>query len=239
MRLEVKELTKMYGPKAGLDSFSAVFDEGIYGILGPNGAGKSTFMSLLTDNIRRDSGCILVDGVECLKMGKEDRRLLGYMPQQQGLYDRMTGRMFLRYMAELKGLPRKESLPVEEELLERLNLADAADKKLGGYSGGMKQRILLAQAMLGNPKILILDEPTSGLDPMERVRLRELLGSLRREKIILYSTHVISDIEEIAEKVVLLYKGKKILESGVQALLEENDGMTLEHICVTYFEQSL
>ena len=103
MRLEVKELTKMYGPKAGLDSFSAVFDEGIYGILGPNGAGKSTFMSLLTDNIRRDSGCILVDGVECLKMGKEYRRLLGYMPQQQGLYDRMTGRMFLRYMAELKG----------------------------------------------------------------------------------------------------------------------------------------
>ena len=151
----------------------------------------------------------------------------------------MTGRMFLRYMAELKGLSRKESLPVEEELLERLNLADAADKKLGGYSGGMKQRILLAQAMLGNPKILILDEPTSGLDPMERVRLRELLGSLRREKIILYSTHVISDIEEIAEKVVLLYKGKQILESGVQALLEENAGMTLEHICVTYFEQSL
>lgn len=177
--------------------------------------------------------------MECLKMGKEYRRLLGYMPQQQGLYDRMTGRMFLRYMAELKGLPRKESLPVEEELLERLNLAEAADKKLGGYSGGMKQRILLAQAMLGNPKILILDEPTSGLDPMERVRLRELLGSLRREKIILYSTHVISDIEEIAEKVVLLYKGKKILESGVQALLEENAGMKLEHICVRYFEQSL
>lgn len=155
--IEIKNLRKTYGKKVALKSFSYTFEDGIYGMLGANGAGKSTLMNLLTDNVKRDSGEILYDGKEILKMGGSYLEKVGYMPQQQGFYESFSARMFLVYMAELKGLRKKEAKKQIENLLEIVHLSHVADKKIGGFSGGMKQRVLLAQALLGNPKLLILD----------------------------------------------------------------------------------
>ena len=163
MELQVKNLTKYYGKTLALDHLSVTLTEGVHGILGPNGAGKSTWMNLLTDNIRRTEGEILLDGTDILKMGREYRSLVGYMPQQQGLYEQMSGRAFLYYMGGIKGLKRAAVKEQIEELLRIVNLAQDADEKMRNYSGGMKQQILLAQALLGNPKILILAEQEGAL----------------------------------------------------------------------------
>ena len=160
MKLELIDLTKQYGNFTALDHVNITFTEGIYGILGANGAGKSTMMNLLTDNIPRTEGQILFDGTDILKLGKDFRRVLGYMPQQQGYYEHMTAQTFLSYMADLKAIPKKQAKAEIERLLEITNLSNVRHKKLGGYSGGMKQRVLLAQALLGNPNVVILDEPT-------------------------------------------------------------------------------
>ena len=175
MELELKELSKSYGSVKALNKISYTFKPGIYGILGANGAGKSTMINLITDNVSRDSnngGNIFYDGEDILKLGKKFRAIVGYMPQQQGFYEDFSPKAFLKYMAEVKGLKRKneEGKSVAQqidELLEVVNLTSVAYKKIGGFSGGMKQRVLLAQALLGNPKVLILDEPTAGLDPKE------------------------------------------------------------------------
>ena len=150
--IEIKNLRKTYGKKVALKSFSYTFEDGIYGMLGANGAGKSTLMNLLTDNVKRDSGEILYDGKEILKMGGSYLEKVGYMPQQQGFYESFSARMFLVYMAELKGLRKKEAKKQIENLLEIVHLSHVADKKIGGFSGGMKQRVLLAQALLGGLK---------------------------------------------------------------------------------------
>ena len=207
MELRMEQLTKYYGKTLALDHLSVTLREGVYGILGPNGAGKSTWMNLLTDNIRRTAGTILLDGKDILDMGRAYRSLIGYMPQQQGLYEQMTGRAFLYYMAGLKGLKKKAAEAQIEELLRIVNLAEDAADKMKNYSGGMKQRILLAQALLGNPKILILDEPTAGLDPKERIRVRHYIAELSKERIVLLATHIVSDVESIADEVLLLKKG--------------------------------
>ena len=171
MQLALHDLTKTYGNFIALDHINITFETGIYGILGANGAGKSTMMNLLTDNIARSGGKILFDGTDILKLGKDFRRVLGYMPQQQGFYEQMTAYGFLLYMAELKGIPKTEAKADIDKLLAVTNLTDVKHKKMGGFSGGMKQRVLLSQALLGDPKVVLLDEPTAGLDPKERIRI--------------------------------------------------------------------
>lgn len=210
MKLELIDLTKQYGNYTALDHANITFTEGIYGILGANGAGKSTMMNLLTDNITRTGGKILFDGTDILDLGKEFRRVLGYMPQQQGFYENMTAQTFLFYMAELKGIPKKQAAREIDDLLEVTNLSHVRHKKLGGYSGGMKQRVLLAQALLGNPQVVILDEPTAGLDPKERIRIRNFISSLSRNRIILLATHIVSDIEYISDQILMMKKGQMV-----------------------------
>ena len=210
MQLELIDLTKKYGNFTALDHLNITFTPGIYGILGANGAGKSTMMNLLTDNISRTGGQILFDGTDILKLGKDFRRVLGYMPQQQGFYEHMTAQTFLYYMAELKGIPKKQAAQEIEALLEVTNLSQVRHKKLGGYSGGMKQRVLLAQALLGDPKVVILDEPTAGLDPKERIRIRNFISSMSRNRIILLATHIVSDIESISDQILMMKKGQMV-----------------------------
>ncbi len=207
MKLELINLTKRYGNFTALDHVNITFTEGITGILGANGAGKSTMMNLLTDNIPRTEGQILFDGTDILKLGRDFRSVLGYMPQQQGYYEHLTAQTFLSYMADLKAIPKKQAREEIEKLLEITNLSDVRHKKLGGYSGGMRQRVLLAQALLGDPKVVILDEPTAGLDPKERIRIRNFISSLSRGRIILLATHIVSDIESISDQILMMKHG--------------------------------
>lgn len=233
--LQVKNLKKSYGSRVALKDFSYTFEDGIYGMLGANGAGKSTLMNLLTDNVKRDSGNILYDGKEILSMGSAYRELIGYMPQQQGFYENFSARMFLFYMAELKGIKKKEAKKQIEELLSIVNLESVADKKIGGFSGGMKQRVLLAQALLGKPKILILDEPTAGLDPKERVNFRNYIHRLSENKIILLATHVVGDVETVADKILIMKDGELVANDNPQKLVESVNGRNLEDVYMHYF----
>lgn len=218
MELKLDALTKKYGEKVALDGFSFAFGPGIYGILGANGAGKSTMMNLITDNLKRDGGCVLFDGTDIRMLGADYRRDLGYMTQQQGLYEGMTAESFLVYMARLKEIPRKALSEEIDRVLAMTNLLDVRHKKIGSFSGGMKQRVLLAQALLGDPKLLILDEPTAGLDPRERARLRDHIYRLSQDRIVLLATHIVSDIEAIAD-CILLMKDGRLLRSGTSGEL--------------------
>lgn len=232
IKMELKNLTKSYEKgKIALDHFSAALEPGVYGLLGPNGAGKSTLMNLITQNLEPDEGEILINGISTAKMGASYRDVLGYMPQQQGLYDRFSALEFLRYFAALKGLKAKESRKRIEELLEVVNLTEARNRKLGGFSGGMKQRLLLAQALLNNPRVLILDEPTAGLDPRERIRFRNLIAEQAFDKIVLLATHVISDIEYIAKEIIVLDSGTIRIADSPEAIMESIASLVHE-ICV-------
>ena len=220
MELRLTEVTKKYGEKVALDQFSFAFQPGIYGILGANGAGKSTMMNLITDNLKRSGGSITFDGQDVKTLGTEFRSVLGYMTQQQGLYEGMTAESFLVYMAHLKQIKRKQ-IPAEiDRVLEMANLVDVRHKKVGSFSGGMKQRVLLAQALLGDPKVLILDEPTAGLDPRERARLRDYIYQLAQNRIVLLATHIVSDIEAIADSILLLKQGRLLRSGTARELIE-------------------
>ena len=240
MELQLEHLSKTYGTVQALKDISYTFKPGISGILGANGAGKSTMINLITDNVARDKGSaggsILYDGQDILKLGSRFRGIIGYMPQQQGFYEDFSPKAFLRYMAEIKGIKGKNEngQTVKEqidELLEVVNLTGVAYKKIGGFSGGMKQRVLLAQALLGDPDILILDEPTAGLDPKERIAIRNYIAELSRNKIILFATHVVSDIECIADYVLLLKKGEIIAMGTPVELIEKMHGKVAEITC--------
>ena len=229
-KLEIKNISKTYkkGTVKALDDFSVTLTPGVYGLLGPNGAGKSTLMNIITDNLNADSGEVLYDGENIKKLGKDYRSVLGYMPQQQGLYDDFTLNRFLWYMSALKGLKKKDAKEKITSLLETVNLTESAYKKLGGFSGGMKQRALIAQALLNNPKILILDEPTAGLDPKERIRIRNFISEIAEDKIVLISTHVVSDIEFIAKEIILLKEGKLISHNTCNSLTKEIENKVFE-----------
>ena len=227
--LEIKELTKQYGTFTALDHLSVTFDTGVYGLLGPNGAGKSTFLNLITDNLQRSSGSILYNGTEITELGAGYRKKLGYTPQVKGMYEDFTARDFLHYIGALKGMKRAECKRQTEQFLEIVNLKEEAHHRIGSFSGGMKQRTLLAAAMLDEPEILILDEPTVGLDPEERFRLRNYIASIGKERTVLLATHIVGDIESIAEKVLLLTGGRLCRFDSPDSLIRElNERMEQE-----------
>ena len=209
---------------------------GLYGLLGPNGAGKSTLLSIITGGLSQDSGSVLWCGKSARALDVKFRRALGFMPQQQGLYDSYTGRRFLAYLCALKEIPAKETAAQVERVAAWVNLSDELDKRLAAYSGGMKQRLLLASALLGEPKLLILDEPTAGLDPKERVRLRRLLAELAKDRIILVATHVVSDVETVAKEILLLKDGRLVAQAPVAGLVEQYaPGGSLEDVYLHVF----
>lgn len=231
MELEIKDLSKNYGDTMALAKLSLKLHEGIYGILGPNGAGKSTLMNLLTDNLQRTTGQILLDGKEILSMGREYRLKLGYMPQQQGFYEMFSASEFLRYIGSLKGIAKKRLNDQIENILQKVNLYEHRDEEIGSFSGGMRQRVLLAQALLGEPRILILDEPTAGLDPRERINIRNMIAEISGDKIILVATHVVSDIECIANEILLMKSGKLVRIGSPSELIMSVHGKVGEISC--------
>lgn len=224
MELEFVQLTKSYKKKMALDHVSAVLNSGVYGLLGANGAGKTTLINIFVGILKGDGGKILVDGEDAMKLGKEFLSKIGYMPQYPVFYRDFTVMDFMLYMCALKGISKKEGMERTKELLKIVNLADAEGKKIGALSGGMRQRVGIAQAMLGNPEILILDEPTAGLDPQERIRFRNLISRFSQDRIVLLATHIVSDVEFIANEVMLLKEGKLIRKNTPEALEHEIDG---------------
>ena len=228
MEMEIRNITKQYKNKTAVKNINITLKEGIYGLLGPNGAGKSTLMKMMVGNLKQTEGSILYKGQDISDMGAEYKRLIGYMPQQQEVYPYFTGRRFLIYMAALKGISDKNTNKHVEELAEKVNLADVLDKRIGGYSGGMRQRILIAQALLGNPEILIFDEPTAGLDPKERIRVRNLISENSAGKIVLIATHVVQDIEFISNQILMLKEGELIANGEPEELVRQIDGCVWE-----------
>ncbi len=222
MEIRISHLTKRFGDKTALDDVSLTLDAGVHALLGPNGAGKSTLINILTDSIERDKGEVLYNDYEITSLGAKYRELLGYMPQQQRLYDNYTAEEFLKYMAAVKGIAPARAREQIAELLKVVNLWEVRRKKVGGFSGGMKQRVLLAQALLGEPRILILDEPTAGLDPSERINIRNYIATVAQKMIVLFATHVVSDIECIAKDVIMIQDGR-ICKTGTP--MELIDGM--------------
>lgn len=235
--LELCEITKIYKKKKALDAVSLTLDNGIYGLLGPNGAGKSTLMNIITGNLRPTGGTVKWNGEDVEKLGASYRALLGYAPQQQGMYESFSGRRFLSYMAALKGIPKKELGGEISRVLSYVNMTEAADRPIGSYSGGMKQRILIAQAILGDPKLIVLDEPTAGLDPKERVRIRERVSALAGDRILLISTHVVSDIESIAKEILLIRSGRLLDHASVGDLCGKYHADCLEDVYMQLFRE--
>lgn len=201
--LSVEHVTKRYGAFTALEDISLTFSPGVYGLLGPNGAGKTTLMKMLSTLLFPTKGQILWDGEDILALGAEYRGLLGYLPQQFGYYPNYTPRQFLRYVAALQCIPKREAEDRISRLLDLVGLGADGDRKLRKFSGGMIQRVGIASAMLNDPRLLILDEPTAGLDPRERVRFRNLIHSLAEDRIVLLSTHIVSDVETIAGQIVM------------------------------------
>lgn len=202
--LSVENVTKKYGSITALEDISLTFEKGVYGLLAPNGAGKTTLIKMLVTLLFPTSGVIRWEGRDILSMGGDWRGMVGYLPQQFGYYKSYSPRAFMTYMAALQCMDKKISGPRIDQLLDTVGLSDAKDKKKKAFSGGMLQRVGIAQAMLTDPAVLILDEPTAGLDPKERVRFRNLIHSMANDRIVILSTHIVSDIETIADRIVLL-----------------------------------
>ena len=229
MKLTFDNVTKSYGTNLALNGFSATLEPGIYALLGPNGSGKSTLMNILTDNLKADKGEIRYtdnDGTteETLKMGIRFREKLGFMPQYPGLYPNFTVERFLWYMATLKGMTKVEAKKQIPEILSAVELDDVPNRKIGALSGGMKQRLCLAQAVLGDPEILILDEPTAGLDPKQRISIRNYISKIAFNKIVLIATHVVSDVEYVARDIIMLKKGVIVDNAPPHELTKKIEG---------------
>jgi ABC-type multidrug transport system ATPase subunit len=242
--LEIKNIIKKYGSFTALDNLTITIEHGVYGLLGANGAGKTTFLNLITDNIKRTAGDILYNGEEILRLGKSFRSRIGYTPQLQGMYDDFSAREFLRYIGALKGIKSKECKRQIEENLKLVSLDTVAHKRLSSFSGGMRQRTLLAAALLGNPEILMLDEPTAGLDPEQRIEIREHIAKIGQARTILLATHIVSDIETIAHKVIILREGKLLKFAPPLEIIREvselsgKDAANLEDVYLYYFAKN-
>ena len=229
MQLTIQNLGKQYKRDLwGLKDFSLEIKPGILGLLGPNGAGKSTLMRMLATITKPTEGTILWDETDVVKSPDALRAVLGYLPQDFGVYANLNAVEFLEYMAAIKGLDSAAAKKRIDELLQLANLFDAARRPLGSYSGGMKQRVGIAQALLNDPQLLIVDEPTVGLDPEERVRFRNLLSDLSGERIVILSTHIVSDVEATATRIALIHKGRLLREAAPEALLEELENKVWE-----------
>lgn len=223
-KLELVGLTKTFKKKTAVLDVSVTLEYGVYGLLGQNGAGKTTLMRMICGILEPTRGHILCDGIPIRRLGGDYRVLLGYLPQDFGYYKDFTARRFLSYMAALKALPEQAAKDRIDELLELTGLADERDNKLKTFSGGMIRRVGIAQALLNDPRILVLDEPTSGLDPGERVRFRNIISSLGKDRLILLSTHIVSDIEYIADRILLMKDGGLIHTEDEHSLLEQAEG---------------
>ncbi|MGN0684531.1 MAG: ATP-binding cassette domain-containing protein [Gemmiger sp.] len=219
--LQLDHLTKCYQDFVAVKDVTLTLGGGVYGLLGANGAGKTTLMRMLCGILEPTKGTVRCGGADIARLGEEYRAMLGYLPQDFGCYPDFTGAEFLRYIAALKGLTRAETDRRTAELLDQVGLGDAGRKKLRAYSGGMRQRLGIAQAMLNDPQILILDEPTAGLDPRERVRFRNLIADYAKGRAVLLSTHIVSDVEAIADEILLMKQGC-IEEQGTVPQLAEN-----------------
>ncbi len=231
MRLQIQDLGKKYHSDFwGIKGFSMQIEEGVIALLGPNGAGKSTFMRMLATVMQPSAGKITWENVDVVKHPDALRSELGYLPQDFGVYPNLNAREFLEYMAAIKGLEANAAQKRIDELLQVVNLVDAAKRPLGGYSAGMKQRVGIAQALLNDPKLLIVDEPTVGLDPEERVRFRNLLSDLSGDRIVILSTHIVSDVEAVATHVVLLNKGEVLFAALPEEMLQRLEGKVWEWI---------
>lgn len=228
MELTLDRLTKQLGARIAVDRVSATLTPGVTGLLGANGAGKTTLMRMVCDVLRPTRGQILVDGRDAAAMGDSYRALLGYLPQDFGYYPDFTALDFMRYMSTLKGFGSREGHARSMRLLEEVGLADDAKRKVKTFSGGMKQRLGIAQAMLNNPAILILDEPTAGLDPKERVRFRNLIASFAQDKIVVLSTHIVSDVEFIASRILVMRQGGFIMDGAPEQVVASAAGKVWE-----------
>lgn len=228
MQLTLDRLTKQYGSRIALDRIDATFEPGIYGLLGANGAGKTTMMRLICDILKPTSGEVTFNGTNIRELGESYRTIIGYLPQDFGYYPNFTAMNFLLYMASLKGLNARYAKERSLELLETVNLSDAKDKKIKTFSGGMKQRLGIAQAFLNDPHILILDEPTAGLDPKERVKFRNLISSFAEKKIVILSTHIVTDVEYIADEILLIKSGTLLKKGAERAIIQEIAGKVWE-----------
>ena len=231
MNLTICQLSKQYRRDLwGLRDLDLELKPGVIGLLGPNGAGKSTLMRMLATITRPSAGTIHWNGVDIVRSPDALRAVLGYLPQDFGVYPNLTALEFLEYMAAIKGLDGRTARRRIDELLVLVNLVHAAKRRLGGYSGGMKQRVGIAQALLNDPQLLIVDEPTVGLDPEERVRFRSLLSDLSGERIIILSTHIVSDVEAAATEIVIIHRGQKCRQAAPEKLLAQLDGQVWEWV---------
>jgi ABC-type multidrug transport system ATPase subunit len=229
MAMSIQNVSKQYNNKHwGLRDFTLELGPGVLGLLGPNGAGKSTLMRILATITKATAGSVTWNGKDIARSPDALRMVLGYLPQDFGLYPNLTAIEFLEYMAAIKGLDSRTAKKRIEELLQVVNLVEAAKRPLGGYSGGMKQRVGIAQALLNDPQLLIVDEPTVGLDPEERVRFRNLLSDLSGERIVILSTHIVSDVESTATYIVLIDKGRLVRKAAPEAMLKELENKVWE-----------
>lgn len=228
MELQLQDLRKQYGEKCAVNNVSVNLAPGVYGLLGANGAGKTTLMRMICGVLKPTSGSIRLNGKTVEQLGEQYYTHLGYMPQDFGFYPDFTAREFMLYMAAVKGLDKRLAKKRTENLLHMVNLSDVADKKIKSYSGGMKQRLGIAQAELNSPSILILDEPTAGLDPKERVRFRNLISDFAKEKIVILSTHIVSDVSYIADTILMMKQGHFLLQEPMSTVTDSIRGKVWE-----------
>ena len=230
MEIQLDKLTKQYGSRTAVDGVSIILKPGVYGLLGANGAGKTTLMRMICGVLAPSSGQVRADGKTIDRLGEKYYDRLGYMPQHFAFYPDFTAREFLLYMAAVKGIDKKRAGERADELLNTVNLTKMAGKKIRTFSGGMKQRLGIAQAELNDPELLILDEPTAGLDPKERVRFRNLISDLARNKTVILSTHIVSDVSYIADTILLMKNGRFILTGSVDEVTGSINGMVWETV---------